>query len=113
LSAVSAAAIRAQLSAAENAVLTDDDFAPGAATEEVRRRTRPSVGGLVSDRVRAYVHVATVARTIGTRTLVREKQTRMAGMAVAAWAIPLALLYALGWSIGWVRRGFQPATSTK
>ena len=61
----------------------------------------------------AYQHAASITRTIVTRTLLGAKRARMAGVAVAAWAIPVASLYALGWSVGWIRRGFQPATGAK
>jgi hypothetical protein len=33
--------------------------------------------------------------------------------AAAFWLFPPAFLYGFGWSVGWIRRGFQPATGGK
>jgi hypothetical protein len=39
------------------------------------------------------------------------RRVEFGGEAIAAWSIPVAALYAIGWAVGWVRRGFQGATS--
>jgi len=51
--------------------------------------------------------VATVAQSIAKAALVHEKRIRASWMAFAAWVIPSLLLYGLGWTVGWVRRGFE------
>ncbi len=35
------------------------------------------------------------------------KRSELMGEALAVWLVPAAALYALGWAVGWVRRGFQ------
>ena len=52
-------------------------------------------------------HVGTLARTIAISTRVDAKRKTTTLVAVAGWAVPVVVLYALGWSIGWVRRGFK------
>ena len=37
----------------------------------------------------------------------RRRRRGLSGQALAAWAIPVSVLYAIGWSIAWVRRGFE------
>ena len=61
------------------------------------------------DLIAVQSRVSTIARTIAIRNRVHAKRTRMAMIAVALWTSSVAVLYALGWSVGWVRRGFSPA----
>jgi hypothetical protein len=42
------------------------------------------------------------------RTVHRQQMT-FTGEAFAAWVLPVAVLYLLGWAIAWVRRGFTTA----
>ena len=37
---------------------------------------------------------------------VRQRQRLFVSKAIAAWVLPVAMLYMLGWAIAWVRRGF-------
>jgi hypothetical protein len=40
------------------------------------------------------------------RRILMRKQAAFAGEAFASWIIPVVALYAFGWAVGWVRRGF-------
>jgi hypothetical protein len=61
----------------------------------------------IDELIAVQARVTTITRTIAIRDRLRAKRTRMALIAVAAWALSVAVLYALGWSLGWVRRGFK------
>lgn len=39
------------------------------------------------------------------KTLLRHRASALTSM-LGAWLLPLIALYALGWSVGWIRRGF-------
>ena len=47
-----------------------------------------------------------VERLDSERQALRDDRVEHAGVTLMAWAIPPALLYALGLAVGWVRRGF-------
>lgn len=78
---------------------------------DYRRRVDPRAIAAASQKYEelasVQAHVATVARTLAVPVAVRAKRTRTALTAFAAWAVPLAALYSLGWSVGWVRQGFK------
>jgi hypothetical protein len=61
----------------------------------------------IDELIAVQARVTTITRTIAIRDRVHAKRTRMALVAVAAWAFSIVVLYALGWSVGWVRRGFK------
>ena len=42
----------------------------------------------------------------GLRHILILKRTAFAGEAFALWMLPAVALYALGWAVGWIRRGF-------
>lgn len=37
---------------------------------------------------------------------IRRQQLALTGKATAAWLLSISALYALGWAVGWIRRGF-------
>jgi hypothetical protein len=78
---------------------------------EYRARVDPRAVAEASHRfdeeIGVQKRVTTITHEIVTQALVREKRTMMARIALAAWALPAAVLYALGWSVGWIRRGFK------
>ena len=49
----------------------------------------------------------TAAFDLGLKQALTSKRKAFSGEAFAAWAMPLAALYTLGWAVRWVRRGFS------
>src|SRR6266699_4210330 len=97
---VSSYEVRPRLSPAEEQVIAAADPSYG-------HFITPDEAELVSDPTPAEeARVLAIVRPI-RRTLLREKRVKATTMAVAAWSIPVALLYALGWSVGWARRRFS------
>jgi hypothetical protein len=50
------------------------------------------------------------AYTMSLRHILRVKRAAIAGETAGLWAVPLVILYALGWAVAWVKRGFIVAT---
>jgi hypothetical protein len=48
----------------------------------------------------------TKAYYTGLRRVLTLKRATFVGEALASWLVPAFALYALGWAVGWVRRGF-------
>jgi hypothetical protein len=42
----------------------------------------------------------------GLHMVLRLRRAALAGQALASWAIVAAVVYALGWAVAWIRRGF-------
>jgi len=42
------------------------------------------------------------------RSTLAVRRAEFAGDAFALWIVPAVALYAVGWAIGWIRRGFSP-----
>jgi hypothetical protein len=61
----------------------------------------------IDEQITIEKHATEVIRTIAIEALVHEKRIKMAWFAFAALAIPVSVLYALGWAIAWIRRGFS------
>jgi len=41
----------------------------------------------------------------------RSQRRSAVGIALAVWLLPSLTLYAFGWIVGWVYRGFKPKTT--
>ncbi len=54
-----------------------------------------------------------LVQAINTTQLQEFSERRRAALKLAAvlWVLPLAAIYGLGWSVGWIRRGFQRSAS--
>ncbi len=80
-----------------------------------RRQIDPEAIATASQRynnvIAAQKRVTTIAETLATNALVRESRTRFAWVALTGWVITSSALYALGWGVGWIRRGFRPQGS--
>jgi hypothetical protein len=59
------------------------------------------------DLIKVQAHISAIAKTIATETLVASKRKNAVLTAIAAWLGPIAVLYAMGWSVAWIRRGFK------
>ena len=40
------------------------------------------------------------------------EQAKFIGVGLLAWVVPSVVLYMLGWSIGWIYRGFQSRSAS-
>lgn len=66
------------------------------------------------DQIReAQKRVTTITRAIATAALVQERRIKMIPIVLAGWSVPVSVLYAIGWSVGWVRQGFNAETPNK
>jgi hypothetical protein len=56
--------------------------------------------------------IENIARQYWTiaKKLAKKQQAKYIGLAFAWWIIPVSVIYALGWSVGWVCRGFRKQT---
>ena len=82
--------LRAQEEAGEAARLAGDDpYSPGELVS-----TDPNYG-------RGGPWIAS------QRQALRDRRVEHVQITLMSWAIPLAVLYAVGWSAGWIRRGFR------
>jgi len=61
----------------------------------------------VDDEIALEKRVAAIARTIATKSLVHERRVEKIPTVLAVCVLPAVVLYGLGWSFGWVRRGFN------
>ena len=46
-------------------------------------------------------------------TLVSQRRRELAMRATVLWFVPLGFVYAIGWSVAWVRRGFRKGRGVK
>jgi len=72
-----------------------DDGTEGA-SEELRIR-----------RQRQWLRTISQIRLDPERQALRDDRVEHVQITLMSWAIPLAVLYAFGWSAGWIRRGFR------
>jgi hypothetical protein len=68
------------------------EFSEGASPEDIKRTTQAFHNGL--------------------RRVLATTRGSFAGAAVASWLVLVMALYALGWGVAWVRRGFHHASET-
>ena len=69
--------------------------------------TDPNAGTLVAQSRRPLSIVKSEPLPFSERHALAIRRTTLAGQLLALWAVPAGFLYALGWSVGWVWRGFR------